>query len=149
MDVRENKETNVKEFLLTLADKNPKYQKNLHGELKAFFNSIPDLVPKIPKFPKVTIAEPAHNWIDKRTQDKIFRLIPERDKGIFTFLRYTGCRPNESRGLLRENVHLDQKEVLIVNAMSLGGTLKGRTKTGKLRVLPIIPEIEGGLTPKG
>ena len=70
------------------------------------------------------------------------------DKSIFTFQRLTGCRPNEARGLLRENIHWDKGIPIIATVRDSHGMLRQRTKTGKLRVLPIIPEIEDVLKSK-
>ena len=88
-------------------------------------------------------------FIEESAQDKIFEFITPRDLPIFTFLRFTGARPNEARGLLRENIRWENKQIVIKTVLGMDGKLKARTKTGKLRVLPIIPELEESLKPRG
>jgi integrase len=70
------------------------------------------------------------------------------DRPIFDFMRYTGCRPNEARGLLRESVHHDQGYITISTVLDSKGELVERTKTKRVRILPIIPEITAAITPR-
>ena len=151
MDVRKITDSDIQKFFRTLSTKGKKTQKNYLAELKTFFNFIfqDGIIPRIPRFPKVgRIPEPSHNWIDAETQDKIYSHIRDIDKPILTFLRWTGCRPNEARGLQKSDIDFANGQIHIQHALSMSGNLK-ETKTGKLRILPIIPEIEEYLKGNG
>ena len=101
-------------------------------------------------FPKSAIRSRSRRPLTADQQDKIFQFISEKDQPVFTFLRYTGCRPNEAGGLLRENVFRDAAPPYVVLATVLGGKgqLKPNTKTRKVKPLPIIPEIAWTLKPR-
>ena len=112
LDVRDIPSVNIKinEFNVHLKEKvGDKYRKNLLSELKTFFNSISDLLPRMPKFPKIKVQKPIINWITSEAQDQIFEFIPSHHKPIFTLMRYTGCRPNEAGGFLKKNIFWDRK----------------------------------------
>lgn len=149
-DIREIRRIHVDEFLAKLKGQgcSDKYCYNIISELKACLRFHADSIPKLPTFPTVTFQEKPIRWLTEEQQNKVFEFIPELDKPIFTFQRYTGCRPNEARGLLRENVHRDKGIIIISTVVDSHGVLRERTKTKKLRVLPIIPEIEDCLKPR-
>ena len=129
-----------------------KYRWNIMCELKGFLNFPPvkELIPKALIFPKIKFQVPPIRWLTAQQQDEVFEFIPEYDLPIFTFLRWTGARPNEAAGLLRENVFLkaDPPHVVLATAMGAKGHLKNNTKTKIAKPLPIIPEIEWTLHPK-
>jgi integrase len=103
----------------------------------------------MPSFPSISYQDPPIRWLTFEQQDKIFEFIPQRHLPIFTFMRYTGCRPNEAMGLLRENVFLKANPPYLVLATVYGKFgLKPNTKTRIAKPLPIIPEIEWILKPK-
>ena len=73
---------------------------NIIGELKALLNYHKDSLTRMPSFPKVSNFQDAPiKWLSKEDQNRVFQYIPSEHKPIFTFMRYTGCRPNEARGL--------------------------------------------------
>lgn len=84
---------------------------------------------------------PDIKWLDAKQQDEVFEFIPPEDKLIFVFLRYTGCRPNEAAGMLRENVDKVKGQFTISTAMMKGGRVRPSTNTRISRPLPIIPEL--------
>ena len=149
-DIREIRRIHIEEFLTHIKGQNysDKYCYNIMGELKACLRFHAESIPKLPTFPTVTFQEKPIRWLTEDQQDKIFEFIPEQDRPIFIFQRYTGCRPNEARGLLRENVHRDKGIIVISTVIDSHGVLRERTKTKKIRVLPIIPEIEDCLKPR-
>lgn len=149
-DIREIRRIHLEEFLTHLKDQgySDKYCYNIMGELKACLRFHAESIPRLPTFPTVTFQEKPIRWLTEGQQEKVFEFIPEVDRAIFVFQRYTGCRPNEARGLLKENVHRDKGIVIISTVLDSYGVLRERTKTKKIRVLPIIPEIEGCLRPR-
>jgi integrase len=149
-DIREIRRIHIEEFLTHLKKdgRSDKYIYNIIGELKACFHFHAESIPKLPTFPTVTFQEKPIQWLTENQQDKVFEFIPGHDRPIFTFQRYTGCRPNEARGLLRDNVHRDKGIVVISSVIDSQGVLRERTKTKRIRVLPIIQEIEDCLKPR-
>lgn len=149
-DIREIRRIHIEEFITHLKKegRSDKYIYNIAGELKACLRFHAESIPKFPTFPVVTFQDKPIRWFTEEQQGKVFEYIPELDKPIFIFQRYTGCRPNEARGLLRENVHRDKGIVIISTVLDSYGVLRERTKTKKVRVLPIIPEIEDCLKPR-
>ncbi len=150
-DIREIRRIQIDEFLAHLKNSgfSDKYIYNIMGEFKALLNFHKDSIPKMPSFPTVTFQEPPIRWLTFEQQEKIFEFITEQDLPIFTFMRYTGCRPNEAMGLLRENVFLKANPPYLVLATVYGKYgLKPNTKTRRAKPLPIIPEIEWTLKPK-
>ena len=121
---------------------------NIMAELRACLRFHRDSIPKLPIFPTVTFQDKPIRWIDIKNQDKNFDSIPAQHRPIFDFMRYTGCRPNEARGLLRENAHHDEGYITIATVLNSKGELIERTKTKRIRVLPIIPEIQDALKPR-
>lgn len=150
-DIREIRRIQIDEFLVYLKNSgySDKYIYNVMGELKALLNFHKDSIPKIPSFPKVSFQEPPIRWLNFEQQEKIFEFIPKEHLPIFTFMRYTGCRPNEAMGLLRENVFLKANPPYLVLATVYGYSgLRPNTKTRISKPLPIIPEIEWTLKPR-
>lgn len=150
-DIREVRRIQIDEFLSDLKGKgfSEKYIYNILGELKALLNFHKDSIPKMPSFPSIGFQEAPIRWLSSKQQDEVFEFIPEVDLPIFTFMRWTGCRPNEAGGLIRENVCLKADPPYLMLAAVLGKHgLKPNTKTRKLKPLPIIPEIEWTLKPK-
>lgn len=152
MDLREVRKIHIDQFVASLKEKklSDKYIYNIIGELKALFNFHRESIPQVPAFPQITYQEATIRWLTAEQQDQIFGFIPERDLPIFTFMRWTGCRPNEAAGLLRENIFLKHTPPYFVLATVLGesGQIKFNTKTKLVKPLPIIPEIEWTLKPK-
>ncbi len=143
-DIREIRTIHLEEFLNELKKKglSDKSTYNIMGDLRACLRFHRDSIPKLPVFPKIEYQEPAIRWLTDDQQDRVFEFIPDQDRFIFIFQRFTGCRPNEARGLLRENVHKDKGIIVIATVLDSKGVLRERTKTKRIRVLPIVPEIE-------
>jgi integrase len=127
-----------------------KYVWNIVNELKGLlrFPPIKELSLKPLSFPKITFQTPPIRWLRVEQQNQVFEFIPQIDLPIFTFMRWTGCRLNEAAGLLRENVFLKEKYLVLATAMGNKGRVKPNTKTKIAKPLPIIPEIEWTLHPK-
>lgn len=149
-DIREIRSIHVAEFLSKIKEQgySDKTCYNIIAELRACLRFHRDSIPKLPIFPTVTFQDKPIRWIDIKNQDKIFDSIPVQHRPIFDFMRYTGCRPNEARGLLRDNIHHDEGYIAIATVLDSKGELRERTKTKRVRVLPIIPEIQNALKPR-
>lgn len=113
------------------------------GELRSFFRFHKKALNDVPEFPKIAVQEKPINWLNDEEQDKVFQHIPKCDLPIFTFMRRYGTRTNEASGLLKQNVFLDHDPPYVVLATVLGatGNLKPYTKTKRVKVLPIVPEL--------
>ena len=134
----------IAEFQKTLKSKSTKTQKGYLDLLKSFFKWMvtKKLIAEMPEFPKIRyIPNYDPHTYSKEEQAKVFEFCPEEDKDILNFLRWTGARPNESRGLQKEDIDWGARKIYIRHALSMGGQLKG-TKTGILKTYPIFPEIE-------
>jgi integrase len=143
-DIRQIRRTNIDEFHKWLTEQglSDKYIYNIIGELRACLRFHSESIPRLPTFPVITFQEKPIQWLTQNQQDKVFDFIPEQDRPIFTFQRFMGCRPNEARGLLRENIHRDKGIIVISTVIDSKGVLRYRTNTKRMRVLPIVPEIE-------
>ncbi len=141
MDIKDVTRSDLEEFKSSLEDKglSGKSVYNIMAELRAMLRFHLDTVPR---FPVCEYQDKAIHWLSEDQQDKVFEFIPDADRPIFTFQRYSGCRPNEARGLLRKHVIWDKGIVIIASVLNEHGDLIDRTKTKKVRVIPIIPEIE-------
>lgn len=149
IDIRDISDMAVKQFLKHLKDQNysAKYVKNIMSELRTML--LFHLKRKAPDFPVVRVQEARIRWINEQQQDTVFEFIPGQDRPIFDFMRYTGCRPNEACGLWREDIDWSNREIIFQRAMGRkAGMVKPRTKTGRVKVVPIIPELENALKPK-
>jgi integrase len=149
-DIRDIKQIHLYEFIKHLRSNklSDKTIYNYVGELRALLHFHAESLSKIPAFPKIAVQEPTIHWLSAEQQDMVFEFIPEHDLPIFTFMRWTGCRPNEAAGLLRENIFRDKGIVVLATAIGDKGQLKQNTKTRKSKPLPIIPEIEWTFIPK-
>jgi hypothetical protein len=140
--------TKIREFNVHLKGRiGDKYRKNLIGELKTFFHSISDLLPRMPKFPKIKIQKPVIHWIGKESQDQIFEFIPDRyyHREILTLMRYTACRPNEAGGFLKENIQWHNSQFALATVLGKGKTIKKNTKNKQEKMFSFIPELEDAL----
>ena len=115
--------------------------KDILNELKAFLLSQKHHFKRFPDFPKVRVQLPEIKWLNSQQQSQIFEFISKEDLPIFTFMRYTGCRPNEACGMLRQNVDKAKNQFVIATAMLKGGKLRMTTKTRIARPLPIVNEL--------
>jgi integrase len=148
MSLDEITDGHIKKFYSELREKkfSDKYCYNILGELKALFN-FHDVKRK---FPKVTFQQSVPRYLNQEQQNQVFEFIREQDLPIFTFMRWTGCRPSEAAGLLRENIFLksDPPYVVLATVRGVKGNIKTNTKTKKVKPLYVIPEIEWTLHPK-
>jgi integrase len=150
-DIRELRGIHIKKFHIHLKETglSDKTIQNIFGELHACLNCHYDSIPKVPKFPRISVQDPVIHPLSAEQQDLIFKFIPQGDRPIFDFMRWTGCRPNEACGLLRENVNWERRQVVLATVIGeYAGVIKANTKTRKVKPLPIIPEIEEALRQK-
>jgi len=141
LDVGSISKSDIKKFCKSIENRSLKTQKNVRGELKGFLNWLlrEDLILKAPSFPKLPkIPELPLRSYTKEESQKIFSCC---NAPILIFLRWTGCRPNESRGLLKTDINWTANKIPITHALSMTNKLKS-TKTGRLRVIDFIPVLE-------
>ena len=147
-DIRNFTKGILDDFLVEIPG-SPKSKKNILGVLRAIFTDAQDRedILKIPKFPRITVAEPQIRWLDPEAQDKILAqfLDPVR-KAFFTFLVHMGCRPGEARALRWEDIDWNRTIVTIHAAMDLNH-YRPTTKEKDVRTLPLSPEVITVLRP--
>jgi site-specific recombinase XerD len=145
-DIRTIKTNHILEFLSFLKSKGLKDKSiyNYMGELRSFFRFHKKLLNEVPEFPKITVQEKPIKWLTEEEQDKVFQHISQQDLPIFEFMRRYGTRTNEASGLLKPNVFLDSDPAYFVITSVLGATgqLKPYTKTKRIKILPILPELK-------
>ena len=133
----------ILEDFLVMVPGSPKTKKNILGVIRAIFADAQDRedILKIPKFPKITVAEPQVRWLDPEAQDAILEQFadPVR-KAFFTFLVHMGVRPGEGRGLRWEDIDWERKTVTIHAAMDLNH-YRPTTKEKDVRTLPLPDEV--------
>jgi integrase len=149
-DIREIRTIHIHEFIRSLREKqlSDKTVYNIAGELRACLRFHAESIPKLPVFPAIPVQEKPPQWLTWDQQEKVFKCIPEVHRGIFTFLRFTACRPSEARALQRKDVNREAGIIIISRAMDAKGILKNRTKTKRVKVLPISQKIEWTLKPR-
>jgi len=126
-----------------------KTRKNIIDTLFVCLNYFYEIIPKIPRKPEIRFQIPGIRWLRYEEQEKIFEHIPAEDRAIFDFMRFTGCRPNESCGLQRASIYLSEGYfILDKTAGERPGTIKPNTKTKIAKPLPIVPEIAESLKPR-
>jgi len=111
-------------------------------ELKGFFNWLlnEELISRIPPFPKLQEVPPRKNdWYTKEQHRQLFEFCEEP---IYQFLRWSGSRPNESRGLLKTDTDWDKKQVSIAHALPMVGFKIKNTKTNSIRIIDFFEELE-------
>lgn len=154
-DIRQITTSHINEFYVWLKQTicktgkpySDKTLKNIMAELRGLFNYNSDTLGRMPKFPKIIVQESVKKWLTEQQQDEVFEFIPKEHLPIFTFQRWTACRPNEARGLLKKNVFRDKGYVVIATVYGNSG-LKPITKTKQARPLEIIPEIADAVRPR-
>jgi integrase len=118
-----------------------KAKKNILGVVRAIFTDAEDRedILKIPKFPKIDLADPQTKWLDPEAQEKILAQFsdPVR-KAFYTFLVNMGIRPNEARALRWEDIDWQRETVTIHAAMDLY-YYRPSTKEKDVRTLPLSP----------
>lgn len=105
--------------------------KNIMGVLKAFLNHLYDMevIPKLPKFPKIKITPKQKHWISPETQQSILEHIPNNYQLYIQILFETGMRPGEARALKRRDI--DGTVITVERALDEVNNLRP-TKTGNV-----------------
>lgn len=139
MDIREIRKIHIQNLLNELKV-SPKTQKNIITVLHGFLNFHREELAVFPSFPQTHYQIPRPRWLNEQEINYIFEFINTKDQPIFNFMRYYGVRPSEACGLLRKNVSWENSTIIIETVWT-EGKLKQRTKSGRARELPIIPEM--------
>lgn len=119
----------------------PKTKTHIINVLKMFFNycSKADFINKPPSMPSIKIPERAIRWADYETQNKLLDFIPPHHKPIFLFSMRHGMRIGEVLGLMKKDLNFQLKQITIERSLARYGL--SSTKTGKVRTIPIHPEL--------
>jgi integrase len=142
-DIREIKGFHLEAFLKALPPKfSDKTKKNVCTVLHKLFADAgrSEMLPRLPAFPVIEVQEPEIKWITREWQEKIIEAMPERDRPIVLFMVTYGVRPAEARALQWDCVDFERGVITIKRTFS-GLTLVERTKTRRVRTLPIVEPV--------
>lgn len=98
-------------------------------------------------FPTVSVPHKEQSWLRREQQDRIISHIPERDKPVFLFMQAYGCRPSEACALMWDCVDFEAGSITFKRTFSGQRHLKGSTKSGYARIVPITEAITELLKP--
>lgn len=123
---------------------NPASVKNVLQLLKSIFNYAKDLdyINVLPKFPTVTIVKPELETLSSEDLNQYWSMCNKLGcdyKLLLGLLLYTGMRKGEVLALKWDDVDLD-KNVIYVRR-SKWREIEGKTKSNKMRVIPINPKL--------
>jgi len=147
-DIRNFTKGIINDFLVKIPG-SPKSKKNTLGVLRTIFTDAHDReeILKIPKFPRIVVADPQIRWLDSEAQDTILAQFADpMRKAFFTFLVHMGVRPGEARALKWEDIDWKRETVTIHAAMDLNHW-RPTTKEKDVRTLPLSPEVISVLRP--
>ncbi len=142
-DIRDITSLNIQEFYTEVREgRSLKTVKNILTEVRAFFNWCLrlEIIDRVPQFPEVKPPEPVIKWIDRITQGKLLKVIPEEHRDIFEFLFTYGCRPSEARALAWDCVNFTERLVIFKRTFS-DQKLVETPKGGKIFSLPMTEAI--------
>ena len=89
-----------------------------------------ELIPAVPRFPRrLRAAAPRQGFLEVEDYQAIRRELPGWGKPVLDFGWYSGWRKGEVLGLMREEVHLDAKQIRLH---------PDRSKNSDTRVLPLM-----------
>jgi integrase len=143
-DIRDIHTKHVKAFADTMpVSLSPKSRKNILDCLRKFFKDMKTLevIDKVPVFPEIKVPEPAFNWCDINTQERILEQIPRIHWPIMWFIAKQGVRPSEARALHWEDLDLENDMVCIRRTFSLN-ELRMTTKGKHADWLPLHPRVK-------
>ena len=113
--------------------------------ISSFFNwaqKKSELLDKFPVLPDIGEEEAVTiKYLTQDQQTKVLKYVPTNFKPIIKFLMLYGCRPSEAIAVQLDDVNLIEKTILIRRTVNSDGLLVERTKTNKIRSLPILDEI--------
>jgi len=145
-DIRDLKGLELQQFFDEHIGSKWKYKtrKNCLTILMTFFRwafEKAELITKVPVKPNIGEPEPhLIKWTSKNQQDKIYAHLDNEYKPIVKFLMVYGCRPSEALAVQLSSVDLAESQIYIRHSIS-DSKLKERTKTNRIRVLPIFDAI--------
>ncbi len=146
MDVSEIKAFHCMEFLKTLPnDMAPICKRVILAILTAFLNHCAkaEIISKTPAVPHVHVPDRGIRWADYDAQNRILARVPEKHKAIIHFAMRHGMRIGEVRGLMVKDIDFQRNTITVQRQLTNYGL--SSTKTGKVRVLPLHPELAGAL----
>jgi len=145
-DIRSLNKGHLDDFLSVLRV-SAKSKKNALGILRAIFTDAVDRedILRVPKFPRVQVADPIIKWIGAEAQDAILAQFqdPVR-RAYFHFLVHMGCRPGEAQVLKWDDIDWGRGLVTIHAAQDLN-FYRPTTKEKDCRTLPMPQEVIGSL----
>jgi integrase len=114
--------------------------RKMFKDLKRWYGK--DIVPGMPEFDQIKIADPETKAIEEVEQMRILEHIPVEHKPIFQFMFKTGFRPAEVRALKWSDIYRNAKTPYIhIRASFSENKYRKITKTKNQWVIPILPEI--------
>lgn len=120
----------------------PKSIKELVDVLAVFFNwavRSEDLIEKCPTLPTIKVPETPITAANYATQNRILELVPDIHKPIIHFAMRHGMRNGEVLALQAGDIDFDAGTITVQRQFAKGHLR--HTKTARLRILPIHPEL--------
>lgn len=148
-DIKEIKGRHISDFvaaapaLSTKGALAPKSIKELVDVLAVFFNwayRSEELIDRLPALPTIKVPEKAITAATYATQNRILELIPDRHKAIVQFAMRHGMRNGEVLALQAGDFDFEAGTITVQRQFAKGH-LRAYTKTARVRILPIHPEL--------
>jgi len=121
-----------------------KTRKNCLAVIATFFKWAvrkAELLDKEPSMPNIGEPEQAKiKWLSAEQQTEVLKHLDDKYRPIIQFLMTYGCRPSEAIALQISSIDWDAGIIYIRHSIS-SSNLVERTKTNRIRSLPILPKI--------
>ena len=149
MNIRVIRAADIEDFLYWLPQRlSLKTKKNILGVLHKLLADAwrREDIDKVPPFPQISIPESEIKWLPSDVQLEVIAAIPEVHRPIFKLMAYYGLRPGEARALHWEDISWETETISIKRTFS-DNQLRPRTKTGRIKYLPLTEEAAEILKP--
>ncbi len=147
LDVPAIRKKEIEDFFKSLKEKGlaAKTVNNIMHELGGFFHWLEreNLITKIPPFPKLEkVPKRKIEWYTREDHKQLYEFCTEP---VFRFLRCSGARPNEARGLQKADIDWNKRCVSILHALPETGFKVKGTKTNSHLAVDFFDELEESL----
>jgi integrase len=131
---------------LRKANLSPKSVKNVGATLHRLLACAVewDLVPKVPRFPKIRVADSPWDFFTKEETDRLLSFVTDaEERALLLFAFDTGARSGEQIAITWGDLDFHNRQVIFRRASSRG--VVGPTKSGKERRVPMTARLAAAL----